>query len=137
LSVVACCVQHLSGADPSAHALTISVDNVSNSKGVVGVLVFRSAQGWPEENGRAFRAVDVPAQPGQVTIVIAGLPDGVYGVVVLHDENKNQRLDRNWFGKPKEQWGMSNNPTARLSAPTFERARFMLEGDKTIEVLLH
>jgi uncharacterized protein (DUF2141 family) len=72
-----------------------------------------------------------------VTIVIAGLPDGVYGVVVLHDENKNQRLDRNWFGKPKEQWGMSNNPTARLSAPAFERARFMLEGDKTIEVLLH
>jgi len=41
---------------------------------------------------------------------VHNLPAGEYAVVVLHDENLNKQLDRNWLGKPKEQWGMSNNP---------------------------
>ena len=43
-------------------------------------------------------------------------------------------MDRNWLGRPKEQWGMSNNPEARLSAPGFNRARFSLRADRQIEV---
>jgi uncharacterized protein (DUF2141 family) len=116
--------------------LNILVDKVSNSKGVVGVLVFSSAQGWPEDNARAFRAVAVPAHPGEVKIIIPDLPDGTYAAVVLHDENENRKLDRKWYGSPKEQWGMSNNPPVRMSAPAFNQARFVLNQNETIEVQL-
>jgi len=140
-ALLAFCLQPLLlfpfNAPKGAHTLTILAQKVSNSKGVVGVLIFNSAKGWPEDNAQAIRSVAVPAHPGQVKVVVPGLPEGTYAAVVLHDENENRKLDRKWYGAPKEQWGMSNNPPVRMSAPSFDQARFALNADKTIEVLLH
>jgi uncharacterized protein (DUF2141 family) len=50
------------------------------------------------------------------------LPPGDYGVAVIHDENQNARLDRNFIGIPKEGFGFANNPHVGLSAPPFQAA---------------
>ena len=118
------------------YTLTVVVEGMRNAKGVIGVLVFESARGWPEDTSAAFRRAAVPAGQGSTTVLIPNLPSGDYGVVVLHDENKNMKLDRNWAGRPKEQWGMSNNPPAHSSAPRFDRARFSLRGDTQIRIQL-
>ncbi len=119
------------------YTLTVVAEGVSNSKGVVGVLVFRSSAGWPERSAAAFRARAVPARPGSTAVTVTGLPAGTYAVVVLHDENENMKLDRNWMGIPKEQWGMSRNPPVDLSAPRFEQAEFSLRNNVQIHVALH
>ena len=116
--------------------MTVAVANVRNAQGVVGVLVFNTAQGWPDKFSAALRAEATPAHPGVVEITIPDLPAGDYAVVALHDENTNQQLDRNWLGIPVEQWGMSNNPPYRFAAPSFEAARFRLEQDLRIRVVL-
>jgi len=124
------------GASLKRHTLTVAVEGVANSRGVVGVLVFNSADGWPERFVAALGAKAVPAQEGLTEIVISDLEEGEYAVVVLHDENENKKLDRNWLRLPTEQWGMSNNPKPFLSAPSFSDASFHLEGDKWIHVRL-
>ena len=126
----------LFAADTPRAELTVVAGNVRNSRGVVGVLVFRSASGWPEDFKSAVQRKAVPAHEGEVTISFEGLEPGSYGVVVLHDENENMRLDRNWLGKPKEGWGMSNNPRPFLSAPAFESAKFDLSGQTRLQVHL-
>lgn len=138
-AMAAACALVMAASAPlpaQGHTLAVVVDGVANTRGVVGVLVFKSAQGWPEDNASAFRSKAVPAQIGTVTISIADLPPGDYAVVVLHDENQNRQLDRNWLGEPKEQWGMSNNPAAHFSAPSFSQARFAFAADSTIHVHL-
>jgi uncharacterized protein (DUF2141 family) len=120
----------------AAADLTVVVHQVRNDKGVVGALVFNSPQGWPERFASAVRREAVPAHPGTVTISFKDLPKGSYAVVVLHDENENKKLERNWLGKPKEGWGMSNNPKPLLSAPSFESARFQLGETMTLEIRL-
>jgi uncharacterized protein (DUF2141 family) len=117
--------------------LTVEVANVRNAQGVVGVLVFHTALGWPEKFSAALRAEARAAHTGVVEIIIPDLPAGDYAVVALHDENANKQLDRNWLGVPVEQWGMSNNPPYRFAAPSFEAARFRLEQDLRIWVMLH
>src|SRR6185436_16462950 len=124
----------LAGKGNDFYTLTVLVQGVRNSKGVIGVLVFESARGWPVDTSAARRRAAVPAQQGSTTVLIPNVPSGDYGVVVLHDENENMKLDRNWLGLPKEQWGMSNNPPEHSSAPKFERARFSLRGDTQIRV---
>jgi uncharacterized protein (DUF2141 family) len=124
------------GGNASGFNLKLEVYGVRNGKGVIGVLVFQSAEGWPEDTSRAFRAVSVPAHPNLTVVTVPGLPPGSYSVVVLHDENENRKLDRNWLGVPKEQWGMSRNPRAGLSAPAFRRAQFGLSGDLTLRIQL-
>lgn len=126
----------LSGSTGAEYTLTVIVDGVSNAKGVVGVLVFDSPRGWPEDQARAFRAAEAPAHRGSVAVSIPDLPEGAYAAVVLHDENENRKLDRKWFGSPKEQWGMSNDPPAHFAAPRFQQARFRLTQSETIHVTL-
>ena len=116
--------------------MTVEVENVRTAQGVVGVLVFTTAQGWPEQFSAALRAEATAAHTGGVEITLPDLPAGDYAVVALHDENANQQLDRNWLGVPVEQWGMSNNPPYRFAAPSFEAARFRLEHDLRIWVVL-
>jgi len=120
----------------ATHTLTVFVKNVNQQGGNIGVLVFNSTKGWPEDRFAALRDVVVPAQPGTVKVTIPDLPAGDYAVAVAHDVNKNHKVDRNFLGFPKEQWGMSNNPHATIKAPPFSAAKFSLTGDQAIEVLL-
>lgn len=131
-----CVLCGLFSAVLAAADLTIVVENVRNDKGVVGVLVFKSAQGWPEEFGSALLRKAVPAKTGAVTLWFEDVPAGSYAAVVLHDENENKKMERNWFGKPKEGWGMSNNPDALVSAPSFKAAQFRLTGSTKLVIRL-
>jgi uncharacterized protein (DUF2141 family) len=54
----------LSGAAPAGYRLTVEVENVRNAQGVVGVLVFNTAQGWPENFSAALRAEARAAHKG-------------------------------------------------------------------------
>lgn len=56
------------------------------------------------------------------TAVWENLPPGDYGVVAIHDENRNHKLDRNILGIPKEGFGFANNPHVVLSAPPYRAA---------------
>ncbi len=104
--------------------LRIHVDGLRNSNGVVGSTLFKSRDGWPEDNSKAFRHGPTPIAPGerQATAVWENLSPGDYAVAAIHDENRNARLDRNFIGIPKEGFGFANNPHVGLSAPPFEAA---------------
>lgn len=104
--------------------LRIHVDGLRNSTGVVGAAIFKSADGWPENMSKSFHhwPTAIPAGTHEATAVMENLPPGDYGLVTIHDENKNQKMDRNFFGIPKEGFGFANNPHVGLSAPPFAAA---------------
>lgn len=121
------------GAKPTA-TLTVDVEGVNAQGGNIGVMVFQSAKGWPEDNGAAYRAVVVPAHRGTVVVTVPDLPVGEYAIAVGHDVNLNRKVDRNWLGKPLEQWGMSNNPHPKFRTPEFSRAKFIVGGNEEIRI---
>ncbi len=104
--------------------LRIHAAGLRNGKGVVGVLLFTSPAGWPQNVSKSFRHEAAPITDGQrkADVAFNDIPPGDYGVVALHDENKNMKLDKNMFGWPKEGFGFANNPHIGLGAPGFEQA---------------
>jgi uncharacterized protein (DUF2141 family) len=103
--------------------LRIHVDGLRNTVGVVGTALFTSPAGWPEDRNKAFRDGPTPiAADRTADVVWKDIPQGDYGIVVLHDENRNRKLDRNVVGWPKEGFGFANNPHVNLSAPPFSAA---------------
>jgi len=102
--------------------LTVHVTGVRNHRGVVGGAVFASSAGWPEDETKAVAHAPFPIEGSTATLTFPHLAPGRYGVVVLHDENSNKKLDRNFLGIPKEGFGFGNNPRVLLSAPPFDRA---------------
>src|SRR5262245_24064505 len=128
--------QETAAPGAATHTLTVVVENVNQDGGNIGVLVFNSRKGWPEDRFVALKDIVVPAHPGTVTVTIPDLPAGEYAVSIGHDVNRNHKVDKNLFGVPKEQWGMSNNPHATIKAPPFSAARFSLNQDLEIHVKL-
>lgn len=116
--------------------LTIVVEGMSSDEGNLGVLIFNGPKGWAEDRQAAFRDIAVPAQKGTQTLKVPELPPGKYAVALIHDLNKNHKLDKNFIGMPKEQWGMSNNPHATIKAPPIEKAMFSLDKDTQIQIKL-
>jgi uncharacterized protein (DUF2141 family) len=106
-----------------ACSLAVHVDGFRNDKGVIGAAVFKSPDGWPENDRQAFtrNAVPVPGN-SRAVLTFPDIPPGRYGIVVLHDENKNHRLDRNLFRVPKEGFGFANNPHVGLAAPSWRES---------------
>jgi uncharacterized protein (DUF2141 family) len=104
--------------------LRIHVDGLRDSNGVVGSVLFTSADGWPEDLNKSYRHGPTPIPPGrrEATVVWEHLQPGDYGVAAIHDENRNAKLDRNLIGIPKEGFGFANNPHVGLSAPAFRLA---------------
>ena len=101
--------------------LEIHVTGFRNQKGLAGGAVYASPAGWPEDTAKAVVHGGFPID-GKGATESFEVPAGKYGVVVIHDENKNHKLDRNIFGIPKEGFGFANNPRVLLMAPPFSAA---------------
>ncbi|MGB9029820.1 MAG: DUF2141 domain-containing protein [Acidobacteriaceae bacterium] len=101
--------------------LQIHVTGFRNDDGTAGGVVFSSPDGWPSDRSKAVVQGGFPIADRQATETFQVVP-GRFGVVVIHDENSNMKLDRNLFGIPKEGFGFSHNPGVFWSAPSFQSA---------------
>lgn len=101
--------------------LDIHVAGFRNDKGKAGGVVFASPAGWPQDRSRAIVQGGFAINGRQATETFQ-VPPGRYAIVVIHDENENQKLDRNLLGIPKEGFGFSNNPRVVFSAPSWQAA---------------
>ena len=112
----------------SAADLKINITNLKNENGVVRVSVF-------SDNGAFYKDAEHAAATRTLTVkeaasfVIPRLNPGNYAIAVIHDENKNGKLDTNFMGMPKEGYGFSNS--TGIMPPSFEKAKFAVTGPQT------
>lgn len=102
-------------------ALSLHVTGFRNNNGTAGSLVFASPAGWPDSVAHAIVHGGFPIDHDEARLAFQ-VPPGRYAVVVIHDENSNMQLDRNFLGVPKEGFGFSRNPRVVFSAPSFQSA---------------
>ena len=65
---------------------------------------------------------------------IFDIPDGTYAIGIFVDVNYNNKMDRNFLGIPKEQYGFSNNAKGNFGPPSFEAASFKVAGETRLSI---
>jgi len=115
------------------YALTIKATNLRNSKGVVQFALYNKEGSIPDEQFKNyFRIGTSPIVDGKSHYTFEDLPEGRYGVSILHDENENGKIDKGLI-KPKEGIGFSNYQSIGFSnRPDFLKASFLLIEDKEV-----
>lgn len=107
-----------------AGALQIRV-NVHNVKegGILKLELF-GENNFLKKEGK-LRRIRVPAENGPQKVCI-NLPwPGEFAVVGYHDKDGDRRLKKAWNFKPKEPYGLSNNPEIKaLRLPKFSETGF-------------
>ena len=118
----------------SAADLTVQIDDVKSSEGLLSVGVYDSSDTFLK---KPLTGVRTQAVTGGKTVVIKDLPPGDYAFVVMHDANQNGKMDKNVLGIPTEDYAFSNNVMGTMGPPTFEAAKFQVpEAGVTVKVSL-
>lgn len=105
-------------------SIAVEVSGVRNDRGDICLLLFNSPDGFPDQYKKAFKLLKVPAHKGTVSATFSQIPSGTYGISILHDEDRNEKLKKNWLGIPREGYGFSNDARARFSPPPFKSVQF-------------
>lgn len=111
---------------PAKGDIQVNISGLKNTTGQLGILLFEQSEGWPSTHEKAMRRILLPISGSKMQYTFKDVPYGKYAVSVMHDENKNGKLDLNFLGIPKEGNGVSNNATNALGPPRFADAMFSL-----------
>ena len=116
-------------------SVQVNIQEASSDRGMIRVLLFSGATGFPDQVGKAVKSFSLPPKNQQVAFTISDLAPGTYALAVIHDQDSNGKLSSNAVGYPIEKFGFSNNPKVYFSPPSFEKASFVL-GKTPIKVTI-
>jgi len=111
--------------DDSGATVTVVIENVLSDGGTI-LAGLHTADTFMKSDGIANAMA--PATKGEVTLTFENVTPGTYAIMVMHDANDNQRMDRQANGMPTESYGMSGNEMS-MGPPNFEAAKFEFGGD--------
>ncbi len=116
-------------------SLTVEVKELRNSKGVVQYALYNKDKTIPDEHYKKFyKILTAHIVHGTSTVTFLNLPAGKYAVNILHDENKNGKIDKG-FILPIEGIGFSNYKSIGITnIPNFSKACFDVKYDSKINI---
>lgn len=101
-----------------AATVSVKVKTVANQNGSVRGLICDKEHFLKSCTYKA----GVHAAGGEVVLVFSDVPAGRYAISAYHDENDNNKLDRNFIGIPSEGHGFSRDAKGRRGPPEFDDA---------------
>lgn len=109
------------------HQVRLTVNNVSR-EGILKLELF-GENDFMKSSGK-LRRIRVPAEEGPMKVCIHVPGAGDYAIVGYHDIDGDRKLDKKWNFRPKEPFGLSNNPVIEsLRLPRWEETRFTVPHD--------
>ena len=113
--------------------LTIVITGLHNADGQIMIALFDSPDNFPEAGESAMSSQKLILKGDTVRACFLDLLPGIYAVSFVHDENKNDKMDRN-MGIPGEKYGVSNNIRMGFGPPKFNEAKFRILNDTCIYI---
>jgi uncharacterized protein (DUF2141 family) len=108
-------------------SIRVHVSGFRNGDGDLACALFSQARGFP--GGEPLKGALAAASRQGAECVFSDVAPGRYAVSVMHDENRNGKLDRvPLLGIPREGYGVSNNKTYATHGPVFEDSAFEFDG---------
>ncbi len=108
--------------------LIVAIEGIKEAKGVMIIAIFDNESDFL--NKEYVNQKVTISDDGNAKAVFNNLPKGSYSVSVIHDQNSNGKLDKNFFGIPTEGFGFSNNKMGKFGPPSFEECNVQLSGEQ-------
>ncbi len=107
-----------------AGSLQIRVTLIGATKtGMVKVELF-GEKDFMKKSGK-LRRIRVPAEDAPIVVCVNVAMPGPYAISSYHDKDGDRKFDKKWNFKPKEPYGLSNNPIIEsLRLPKWSETNF-------------
>ncbi|WP_445731217.1 DUF2141 domain-containing protein [Mariniflexile sp.] len=101
--------------------VTVTISNLKNNNGKVFVALYNSESSFLN---KGIKRDIVKIKNNSCKVTFEDVANGTYAVSMFHDENDNGKMDTNFLGIPKEDYGCSNNAKGFMGPPKWEDAKF-------------
>jgi uncharacterized protein (DUF2141 family) len=118
------------------NVIHVDISGLRSDRGQMLCALFSSAEAFPTKADKAVVRLTAKITERQTTCNFTRVVPGVYAVSVVHDENSNGKLDRNFIGMPREGVGASNDAKGHMGPPKFSAASFQYNGGR-LELKIH
>ncbi len=110
----------------------VNITNLEKIKGSLYVGWYTEAPTFRINEKAIYRERILVNNQKDISVVFKNIVKGTYAIAVFLDENDNYKLDKNFFGIPKEKYGFSNNVVPSLRPATFDESSFELKQKEMI-----
>ncbi|MFT6959309.1 MAG: hypothetical protein ACJA17_000397 [Polaribacter sp.] len=118
-------------AQKETFILTVNIAGLHSDNGSLLVGIYSTKEDFLK---KPFKSAIIKIINKKSMVIFKDIPKGAYAVSFVHDENDNKKMDTNFIGIPKEDFGCSNNATGFMGPPKYEDAKFQLTKNKTINI---
>jgi uncharacterized protein (DUF2141 family) len=108
--------------DPGAE-IVASVSGLRSPDGVVRIALYGGEEGWLSHE-HTIATCTAQAHGGSASCSLGHQAPGTYAIALLHDEDGDGDMDRDFFGLPQEGYGFSSGARPGLGPPSFDDASF-------------
>lgn len=117
--------------EDTTFSLTVNISGLASNEGILMIGLYNKKEDFLKKQ---FKGDLVKIENKKSVVIFKNLPKGEYAVSFVHDENNNKKMDTNFLGIPKEDYGCSNNATGFMGPPKYEDAKFQLSDNKVINI---
>ena len=128
-------INNISEDEKNSYELTLNITNIK-SKGNLNISIMTDSLAYSSNiSSSKTKSFKENIDKNNFTKTIS-LPKGKYLIQLYIDENLNDKMDSNFLGIPKEQYGFSSKEIIRFRKPKFDEASFDLNKNLTIDITL-
>jgi len=109
--------------------VAVSVTGLKNNQGELFIAVYRNSASFLNKDSIPFLKFKNDIVNLKSEIIFDSLKFGYYAITCFHDENGNGTFDKNMFGMPSEDYGLSNNVKPKFGPPLWKDCKFLLDKD--------
>ncbi|MBP8033884.1 MAG: DUF2141 domain-containing protein [Bacteroidia bacterium] len=119
----------------SSQTLKVSITGLRNNKGSVIMGFYNNDKAFEDETPLFTKLESKASTVNHVlTLNYTGIKPGTYGIVLLDDENNNNKMDFGWI-LPEEGYGFSNYWHTSLTKPKVAKFSFTITNEnKSVEI---
>ncbi len=112
------------------NTIEVSMSGFDNNDGTAMIALYDS-----EENflGKLLLGKISEIENKEAKVIFSDVPEGIYAISVVHDEDDNGKLNMVMGFYPSEATGASNNAPAKFGPPKWEDAKFEVKNGQLVK----
>ena len=112
--------------------LTIQIKGFRSEEGKLVIALFNSKKDFTK---KAIQNASLPIKDGLSRWSVKTLAPGRYAIALYHDANGNGRMDKNFFGVPREDYGFSRDAKPSFGPPKWQDAVFEVKAGENSQAI--
>jgi len=114
--------------------IKLTVTGISPKEGNIIKIALYDKTGFLEE---IKKHKTIKSEGNTAYVELKDIQIGKYAISVFQDENSDGKINTNFFGKPTERSGFSNNVKGDFGPPDFNEVAFDVIKDKSVDLTIH